>query len=284
VFTLREAATAFSYFTLEVHEYFRVAVFWNFCESDRHTPLSAHTRTPSTMASSASPAPASGSDVPREIFDESAVMEFFKHKQRDWMEGFQYPEKGGSFKGNEGPIVLAEGKNAVFDLGAGLKHGNARQTQVATAIWRDGGYQMISYCYRDKTVELSGPLTAFGILQELALAVRFEVVRNEFMSDMLTLRDNDEIDYDREDAPSKLPVFPPEQASQYQTRPARGTMAAVLDVHPNPMGSMLSTAYEKLCRHWEERGSCGGVTAFKGFKKHVSEPGVWVLQWSEPFC
>jgi hypothetical protein len=148
------------------------------------------------MAStSASPAPVLGSDVPPEIFDERAVMQFFKHKQGDWMEGFQYPEKGRSFKGDEGPVVLAEGKKAVFDLGAGLKHGNAQQTQVATAIWRDGGYKMLSYCYRDKTVELSGPLTAFSILQELALAVRFEVVRNEFMSNMLTkLRDKAEID------------------------------------------------------------------------------------------
>jgi hypothetical protein len=239
------------------------------------------------MASiSASPAPVSGSDVRPEIFNESAVMEYFKQKQRDWTEGFQYPEEGGSFNGDEGPVVLAEGKKAVIDLGVGLNHGNGGGQSV-TGV--SGGSKQLVYRYRDKKLELTGPLTAFCVLQKLALAVRHEVARNYLLSSMARddgSEDFDEEDYgsDEEQAPYKLPVFPPDQLAKYALTILGYSAAAVLDVEPDPTHNLSQRDLQKLYSDWEQMGSGGGVTAFWGFKKHDREPDVWVLQWSDPFC
>jgi hypothetical protein len=168
----------------------------------------------------------------------------------------------------------------VVDLGVGLNHGNGSGKQMTTtAVWRDGGYKRLSYCYRDKTVELSGPLTAFRVLQKLALAVRHEVARNYLMSRMLSnygSEDYDDEGYDssEEQAPSKLPVFPPEQRVKYTDRHIAPGTAAVLNVEPDPTQAMSQRALQKLDSQWENMGSGGGVTTFEGFKKHGSEPDV----------
>ena len=103
------------------------------------------------------------------------------------IEGCFYPRDG--VLEDTGPEVLADGETVTINLGNGLHHGGdggastiAQQKGVGSAA----RFHFLRFGLRNKSIQLTGPLTALQVLQKLAEAVRSEAARNHMLQQMLS--------------------------------------------------------------------------------------------------
>jgi hypothetical protein len=228
---------------------------------------------------------AGGTALPFKL-DTKEIARFYRDRDV-LLEGCLYPRDG--VIEETGPEVLANGDTVTIDLGSGLHHGGdhgactiAQQKGVGEAA----RFHYLRFGLRNKSLQLTGPMTALQVLQKLSEAVRFEAARNEMLKERLRLP------FDEEAAEAsasgfELPAFPADQRSRYEDDAAASRSkgrAPVLDLYPDPMAQMTPEEVEHVLSKWDDDGLCGGATAFEGFKRHRSKPDVYVAQWSEPFA
>jgi hypothetical protein len=204
------------------------------------------------------------------------------------IEGCFYPRDG--VLEDTGPEVLADGETVTINLGNGLHHGGdggastiAQQKGVGSAA----RFHFLRFGLRNKSIQLTGPLTALQVLQKLAEAVRSEAARNHMLQQMLSPYNEEEDSDDASASGFKLPAFPADQRTQYEadeaTSRSKGRVP-VLDVYPDPMTQMTPEEVEHVLRKWDDEGLDGGATAFEGFMRYRSNPDVYIAKWSEPFA